>query len=51
MLLKNVNISKDITLESFNLIETIRHVQEIILEERGFQGGSDEKMGRMWLRR
>ena len=28
----------------------IRHFKKIILEGRGFRGGSDEKMRRMWLR-
>ena len=27
----------------------IRHFKKIILEGRGFRGGSDEKMRRMWL--
>ena len=42
---KNVKIFKDFKLENFNSIETI----EIILEGRGFRGGSEEKMRRMWL--
>ena len=29
----------------------IRHLKKIILKGRGFRGGSDEKMRRMWLAR
>ena len=29
----------------------IRHLKKIILKERGFRGGSDEKMRRKWLGR
>ena len=31
------------------LSSRIRQFKKIILEERGFRGGSDEKMRRMWL--
>ena len=29
----------------------IRHLKKIILKGRGFRGGSDDKMRRMWLGR
>ena len=31
------------------ILEGYRHFKKIILEGRGFRGGSDEKMRRMWL--
>ena len=47
-----------IMLESPNPLEwcqtylgSIRHIKKIILKGRGFRGGSDEKMRRMWLGR
>ena len=32
-----------------NLFSRIGHLEKIILKERGFRGGSDEKMRRMWF--
>ena len=32
-----------------NLFSRIGHLEKIILKGRGFRGGSDEKMRRMWF--
>ena len=38
-------------LDSLKIVWRIRHLIKIILKGRGFRGGSDEKMRRMWLGR
>ena len=50
MRVKKVYIFKDIKLEIFEIVEYGRIIHlKIILKGRGFQGGSDGKMRRMWF--